>query len=85
MLYCVYKVFVHNYPSGTPGLSKEDIELTKWLVKAGETMGIGVLDCIIVCDRSYLSRIKINEISLGEELRIFGLRLKMSGVNHGGS
>ena len=48
-------IFVHNHPSGDPEPSKEDIELTKRLVKAGEIIGIDVLDHIIVCDRSYLS------------------------------
>ena len=48
-------IFVHNHPSGDPEPSKEDVELTKRLVKAGEMMGIDVLDHIIVCDRSHLS------------------------------
>ena len=55
MLYFAYRVFVHNHPSGKPEPSKEDIELTKRLTKAGEIMGIDVLDHIIVCDRSYSS------------------------------
>ncbi len=48
-------IFVHNHPSGDPEPSKEDIELTKRLAKAGEIMGIEVLDHIIVCDKSYSS------------------------------
>lgn len=48
-------IFVHNHPSGDPEPSKEDVELTKRLAKAGEIIGIDVLDHIIVCDRSYLS------------------------------
>jgi DNA repair protein RadC len=48
-------IFVHNHPSGDPEPSKEDIELTKRLVQAGEIIGIDVLDHIIVCDKSYLS------------------------------
>ena len=48
-------IFVHNHPSGDTEPSKEDIELTKRLAKAGEIMGIEVLDHIIVCDKSYLS------------------------------
>jgi len=48
-------IFVHNHPSGDPEPSKEDIELTKRLAKAGEIMGIDVLDHIIVCNRQYLS------------------------------
>ena len=48
-------ILAHNHPSGDPEPSKEDIELTKRLAKAGEIMGIDVLDHIIVCDKSYLS------------------------------
>jgi len=48
-------IFAHNHPSGDPEPSREDIELTKRLVKAGEIMGIDVLDHIIVCDKDYLS------------------------------
>lgn len=48
-------IFAHNHPSGDPEPSKEDVELTKRLVKAGEIIGIDVLDHIIVCDKSYLS------------------------------
>ena len=48
-------IFVHNHPSGDPEPSKEDVELTKRLAKAGEIIGIDVLDHIIVCDKNYLS------------------------------
>ncbi len=48
-------IFVHNHPSGDPEPSKEDIELTRRLAKAGEIIGIDVLDHIIVCEKSYLS------------------------------
>jgi len=48
-------IFVHNHPSGDPEPSKEDVELTKRLVKGGEIIGIDVLDHIIVCDKSYSS------------------------------
>ncbi len=48
-------ILVHNHPSGDPQPSKEDIELTKRLTKAGEIMGIDVLDHIIVCGENYLS------------------------------
>jgi DNA repair protein RadC len=48
-------IFAHNHPSGDPEPSKEDVELTRRLVKAGEIIGIDVLDHIIVCDKSYVS------------------------------
>jgi len=43
-------VCFHNHPSGDPEPSEEDIEITNCLVKAGEIMGIEILDHIIVGD-----------------------------------
>ena len=40
----------HNQPSGSPELSSEDRALTKRLVKAGQLLGIEVLDHIIIED-----------------------------------
>jgi DNA repair protein RadC len=54
-------IFVHNHPSGDPEPSKEDVELTKRLAKAGEIIGIDVLDHIIVCDKNYTS-LKANNL-----------------------
>ncbi|WP_312091620.1 RadC family protein [Aminipila sp.] len=48
-------IFIHNHPSGNPTPSKEDIEITKRLVKAGEVLGIRVLDHIIIGDGTFLS------------------------------
>jgi DNA repair protein RadC len=48
-------VFAHNHPSGDPEPSKEDIELTKRLARAGEIIGIDVLDHIIICDNGFVS------------------------------
>jgi DNA repair protein RadC len=48
-------IFAHNHPSGDPEPSKEDIELTKRLARAGEIVGIDVLDHIIVCDEGFIS------------------------------
>jgi len=48
-------IFVHNHPSGDPEASEDDIKLSKRLVEAGELMGIGVLDHIIIGDKKYLS------------------------------
>ena len=38
----------HNHPSGDPTPSDEDIAVTKRLVKAGELLGIPILDHIIL-------------------------------------
>ena len=48
-------ICVHNHPSGDPQPSPEDRALTRRLVEAGETMGIPVLDHIIVGRNQYLS------------------------------
>lgn len=48
-------ICVHNHPSGDPFPSKEDIEFTKKLLKAGEILEIKVLDHIIIGDNKYYS------------------------------
>lgn len=48
-------VVAHNHPSGDPHPSKEDRDVTKMLVDAGKTMGIPVLDHIIIGDGTYYS------------------------------
>ena len=45
----------HNHPSGDPKPSKEDVDITKRLIEAGEILGIPVLDHIIVGDEEYVS------------------------------
>ena len=45
----------HNHPSGDPSPSRVDIELTRRLVKAGEVLGIKVLDHIIIGEGQYTS------------------------------
>jgi len=48
-------ILVHNHPSGDSTPSSFDIEMTKELVKAGEILGISVLDHIIIGDGRYFS------------------------------
>lgn len=48
-------ILVHNHPSGDPGPSREDIEVTRRLIEAGNIMGIEVLDHIIIGDNTYCS------------------------------
>jgi len=48
-------ILVHNHPSGDPGPSREDREITRRLKEAGEILGIRVLDHIIIGDGSYFS------------------------------
>jgi len=51
-------IFIHNHPSGDPTPSREDIAITEKLENAGETLGIKVLDHIIVADGGYSSMLE---------------------------
>ncbi len=48
-------ILAHNHPSGDPEPSGEDIEITKRLKRAGDIIGIEVLDHIIIGDAGYVS------------------------------
>lgn len=55
-------ICIHNHPSGEVEPSKEDIELTKRLVKIGSLMGINVNDHIIVGKNQYYSFFEAGKI-----------------------
>lgn len=48
-------IFLHNHPSGNPGPSPQDLEVTERLVETGRILGIQVLDHIIIGDGTYIS------------------------------
>ena len=48
-------VLIHNHPSGDPTPSREDIEITEAVSKAGELVGVRVIDHIIVGNGTYWS------------------------------
>ena len=48
-------ILVHNHPSGDPTPSHQDNEVTKVLKEAGDTIGIKILDHIIVGKDRYYS------------------------------
>jgi DNA repair protein RadC len=48
-------VLFHNHPSGDPTPSRDDVDLTRRLVQAGEIMGIDVIDHMILADTRYFS------------------------------
>lgn len=48
-------ILVHNHPSGDPKPSQEDIRATKQLIEAGNTIGIKVLDHIVIGDGIFVS------------------------------
>ena len=45
----------HNHPSGDSKPSEDDLEITKRLINAGKTMGVEVLDHVIVANNSHFS------------------------------
>ena len=55
-------ILVHNHPSGDPTPSREDIQLTKQMMKAGEIMGIPVLDHVVVAGDNFLSLKEANRL-----------------------
>ncbi|MBW2740655.1 MAG: DNA repair protein RadC [Deltaproteobacteria bacterium] len=48
-------IVAHNHPAGTLTPSKEDVEITKQLKSAGETLGIRLLDHIIFNHKGFFS------------------------------
>ncbi|MFA7502986.1 MAG: DNA repair protein RadC [Anaerovoracaceae bacterium] len=48
-------ILVHNHPSGDSTPSREDIDVTKRLIKVGDVIGIEVLDHIIIGGAGYTS------------------------------
>jgi DNA repair protein RadC len=48
-------LLVHNHPSGDPTPSRQDREITERLTKAGELLGVRVIDHVIVARDSFVS------------------------------
>ena len=48
-------VLFHNHPSGDPAPSDDDVALTRRMMRAGELMGITVLDHVIIAESRYFS------------------------------
>jgi DNA repair protein RadC len=48
-------ILVHNHPSGALNPSDADIQMTKKIKKAGETLDIQVLDHLIITEKNYYS------------------------------
>lgn len=43
-------IVAHNHPSGDPTPSPEDIDITERLVEAGKSIGISVIDHVVIGD-----------------------------------
>ncbi len=48
-------ILLHNHPSGNPSPSRDDLNFTENIKKAGELIGIRLIDHIIIGDNSYIS------------------------------
>jgi DNA repair protein RadC len=48
-------VVAHNHPSGDPEPSRDDEQVTRRLVRAGELVGIGVLDHLVIGGERWVS------------------------------
>lgn len=59
-------ICLHNHPSGNPEPSREDIQITRQLVEAGQLMGIPVHDHIIIAGREHTSLAERGVIGNGE-------------------
>jgi DNA repair protein RadC len=55
-------ILVHNHPSGDPSPSREDLDVTRRLVSAGEVLGIRVFDHVIVGDDRFVSLAETGDI-----------------------
>jgi DNA repair protein RadC len=56
-------ILVHNHPSGDPTPSASDIKLTERLQAAGELIGVGIVDHLIVADGSFCSLAEAGHLS----------------------
>lgn len=54
-------ILLHNHPSGDCTPSKEDINVTKRLMEAGDIIGVNVLDHLVIGRPGYFS-LKENEL-----------------------
>ena len=59
-------IVAHNHPSGSVSASREDIETTKQLIKAGRLLGISVIDHCIVSSES-MNSLRETECYLWDE------------------
>ncbi|MFO7987324.1 MAG: DNA repair protein RadC [Desulfatiglandaceae bacterium] len=58
-------IIAHNHPAGSVTPSKDDVEITRKLKAAGETLGIKVLDHIIFSHKGYYSFLENNKLDGG--------------------
>ncbi len=61
-------ILVHNHPSGDPTPSAEDRAVTERLTRAGEILGVRVLDHVVVAERGYVSLREEGALDAGESV-----------------
>lgn len=52
---CAAIVVVHNHPSGDPTPSPDDVKITQEIAKAGDLLGVEVLDHLVIGAQRYVS------------------------------
>jgi DNA repair protein RadC len=62
-------IFFHNHPSGDPTPSREDKDCTQRLVRAGQILGIRVLDHIVFGYNGYYSFSDSGQLDLNSEVK----------------
>ncbi len=55
---CKSIIIIHNHPNGSVIPSKEDILFTQRMTKVGKTLGIEVLDHLVITEKDYFSVIE---------------------------
>jgi len=62
-------ILAHNHPSGDPTPSRQDEDVTRRVVRAGHTLGIPLLDHLVVAGRRYVSLAELGSVpELGERV-----------------
>lgn len=56
--HAVHLILIHNHPSGDATPSREDVSITRRIARAGELLGITLLDHIVIGDRQFVSFLK---------------------------
>jgi len=56
-------IIAHNHPIGNVTSSKDDVKITRRLTSAGDTLGIKVLEYIILSHNGYYSFLESNQLN----------------------
>ena len=56
--HAVHLILVHNHPSGDPTPSVDDIQITERIARAGNLLGITLLDHIVIGNHAYVSMLE---------------------------